>query len=51
MNEMYEYLKKKIEEMHKANLTNVSVDYAEIAKLYQLVCFMMQIQKIANGWD
>ena len=51
MDEMYEYLKKKIEEMHKNAETTTTVDYAEIAKLYQLVCFMMQIQKIANGWD
>lgn len=51
MNEIYEYLKQKIDEMHKTNQTSVSVDYAEIAKLYQMVCFMMQIKKIANGWD
>lgn len=51
MDEMYEYLKKKIEEMHRKSETIATLDYAEIAKLYQMVCFMMQIKKIVNWWD
>ena len=51
MEEVYQILKDKLNEMHKDNMTNVLVDYADIAKFYPMVCFMMQIKKIANGWD
>ena len=51
MDKIYRFLKEKIAEMHKEGKTSVSIDYAEIAQLYQMVCFFKQIQKIANGWE
>ena len=51
MNEMYDYMKKKIEEMHNSDCGTITIGFAEFAKLYQMVCYMKQIQFIANGWE
>ena len=51
MDEMYEMLKAKIKEMHDNCLTEIDMDYNEIASLYQMVCFMKQIKNITNGWE
>ena len=51
MNEIYEMLKEKIDKMRREHDTAVVLDFAEIAKLYQMVCYFMQIQSIANGMD
>ena len=51
MNEIYEILKEKIKEMHETGTTEITMDYSDIAELYQMVCFMKQIKNITNGWE
>ena len=51
MNEMYEMLKKKIDKMRSEHDTTVVLDFAEIAKLYQMVCYFKQIKDITNGME
>ena len=51
MDELYEMLKAKIQEMHNAHITEIDMDYNEIASLYQMVCFMKQSKHITNGWE
>lgn len=51
LNEAYEILKDKIKEMHDNCLTEIELDYNEIASLYQMICFMKQIKNITNGWE
>ena len=49
MDELYEYMSKKLEEMRERRTTSVSVDYVEFAKLYHLVCYMRQMKMLING--
>lgn len=51
MDELYQYMKAKLEEMRGSLSMTIPVDYVEFAKLYQLVCYMKQIKTIANGMD
>lgn len=51
MNEMYVYMNQKLQEMQNSNLTTVEIGFAEFARLYQMVCFMMQIRTITNVWE
>jgi len=49
MEELYEYMNKKNEEMYKSKDMTVTINFPEFAKLYQMVCYMKQIREIANG--
>jgi predicted component of viral defense system (DUF524 family) len=51
MDEIYRILKQKIKEMHDNRTDSVSINYEDVARLYQMVCYMKQIKEIANGWD
>ena len=51
MDDLYDYMKSKLEEMRSNRELAVSVDYVEFARLYQLVCFMKQIKTLVNGLD
>lgn len=51
MDELYEFMKKKLDEMYKEKSTHVTLDFDAFARLYQLVCYMKQIQTIANGLE
>lgn len=46
MEEMYDFLKEKIQEMQEKKTTSVQMDFADVAKLYQIICFMNQIKNI-----
>lgn len=51
MDEIYEMLKQKLDKMREMKDTKIVLDFAEIAKLYQMACYMKQIQNIANGME
>jgi len=51
MDELYSLMKKKLEDMYHNKTTHVTLDFDAFARLYQLVCYMKQIQAIANGLD
>jgi len=51
MEELYEYLKRKREEMHRSGVYTVTIEFEEFAKIYELVCYMKQIKSIANGFE
>ena len=51
MDEIYRFLKQKIKEMHDQKSDSAVIGYEEVARLYQIVCYMKQIKDIANGWD
>ena len=48
MDELYDYMNKKLDEMHENNSATISIGFAEFARLFQLVCMMKQIRTIAN---
>lgn len=49
MDDLYDYMKLKLEEMRNNRELTVSVDYVEFDRLYQIVCLMKQIKAI-TGW-
>ena len=49
MDDLYDYMKSRLEEMRNNRELSVSVDYVEFARLYQIVCLMRQIRSI-TGW-
>lgn len=51
MDELYSLMKQKLEEMYRNKTTHVTLDFDAFARLYQLVCYMKQIQTIANGLE
>lgn len=51
MDEMYEYMKNKLENMRKEKKTEITVDFAEAAKIFQLICYVRQIRFIVEGMD
>lgn len=48
MNEMYVYLREKLDEMRKNKTCTVEVDFRKMAEMYQIVCFMKQIKEIMD---
>ena len=48
MDEIYVYLKSKLDEMRKEKKDTVVMDFQKVAELYQIVCFMKQIRTIVN---
>lgn len=48
MDELYAFLKYKLEEMRKEKKDTVEIDYHKIAQMYQVVCFMKQIREIVD---
>ena len=49
MDEMYDYMKTKLDEMRKNKSLSVNMDFAEFARLFQLVCYLKQIKFIVDG--
>ena len=48
MDELKEKLKLKLDEMQKAGLTSIKIDFEDIAKMYKIICFMKQVKEIVN---
>ena len=48
MNELYELLKRKLEEMRKGKCETVTFNYAEVSQMFQFVCFMKQVKELVN---
>lgn len=48
MKELYEYMKGKRDMMLLANEDSVTIDMSHFFRLYQTVCFMIQIRNIVN---
>ena len=48
MDEMYEYIGKKLDEMLANKALTVTIDFSHLANMYQLVCYMKQIRRIIN---
>ena len=51
MDELYAFLKYKLEEMRKEKKDTVEIDYYKVAQMYQVVCFMKQIGEIVDWGD
>ena len=51
MNEVYEMLKDKLEEMRFKHESSVLFDFREVSQMYQIVCLMKQIREIVNWGD
>ena len=49
MDELYEYMKERIEWMISRDDTVVAIDTSHAFRLYQMVCFMKQIRGIINN--
>ena len=48
LEELYKEMKRKLHYMYDNNQDGVVVDKYEFFKLYQVVCYMMQIKHIAD---
>ena len=48
MNELYELLKQKLEEMRKGKCETVTFNYEEVSQMFQFVCFMKQVKELVN---
>lgn len=48
MDEIYEYLTKKRDEMYESRATETKIDMEHLFKILQAVCFMRQIRNIVN---
>ena len=51
MNELYEYLNELREQAYKSASKTVTIDIEHYFRLFQLVCYMMQIRNIVNYDD
>ena len=51
MDELYAYIKQKLEEMRKEKKDIVEVDYFKMVQIYQAVCFLKQIREIVDWGD
>ena len=48
MNELYELLTKKLQEMRTFHANSVDFDFQEVSQLFQFVCFMKQVKELVN---
>lgn len=48
MNELYDYLSQKRDEMCATHGNTVEIDVKHLFKIHQTICFMMQIRNIVN---
>ena len=48
MDELYEYLSRKRDEMVKSGAKKVKIDMRHLFRIFQTVCFMKQIRSIVN---
>ena len=48
MNELYELLKAKLQEMRYAKCETVGFNYEEVSQLFQFICFMKQVRELVN---
>lgn len=44
-------MKNKLEEMRKEKKTEITMDFADAAKLFHMVCYVRQIRFIVNGME
>lgn len=48
MDKLYDYLKAKLEEMHRTRKSTVEIDCVEFMQLLKVICYMRQIRQIAD---
>ena len=48
MDELYRYMKNKLEEMHENRSLTVEIDCIEFMQMLKMLCYMMQIRTIIN---
>jgi hypothetical protein len=48
MDELYRYMREKMDEMHEARSKTVEIDCVEFMQMLKIVCYMRQIRRIAN---
>ena len=48
MDELYVYLRQKLDEARKNKTDHVEIDFDKLAKMYQILCFMKQIRNIVD---
>ena len=48
MDKLYDYLKAKLEEMHRRRESTVEIDCVEFMQLRKMVCYMKQIRRIVE---
>ena len=48
MDELYVYIRQKLDEMRKQKTDTVEIDFDKLAKMYQTLCFMKQIRNIVD---
>ena len=51
MDELYEYMKGKMKELHENRAGTVEIDCVEFMQLLKMLCYMKQIRRIANDDD
>ena len=44
MDSLYEYMKQKLKEMRDEKASEIPVGFAEMSKIFQLVCYVRQIR-------
>jgi len=48
MDEMYDLIKQKLQQMRDEKKDTIAFDYHEVSRMYQIVCFMKQIREIVS---
>lgn len=48
MDKLYDYMKAKLEEMHRTRENTVEIDCVEFMQLMKVICYMRQIRRIAE---
>jgi len=48
MDELYNYMRAKLKEMHESRGKTVEIDCVEFMQMLKIVCYMRQIRRIAN---
>lgn len=51
MDEMYEMLKKKLDDMREIGNPVVDFSFEEVSRLYQQICMMKQVREIVKWCD
>lgn len=51
MNELYELLVQKLNDMRNCKCETVGFSYEEVSQLFQFVCFMKQVKELVNWGD
>lgn len=48
MDELYEYLRNRRDEMFATGSENITIDMEHLFRIFQTVCFMKQVRSIVN---